>query len=101
MSVSAIAVAGAARAVGAAMCAPAFTMIPWRFRMAFAAAAGEDPHPLRDHGVRPPAAQAGDFQESPGRQGLHRGDGRDVRADQEGRDDLEQRGDDAVPHPGR
>ena len=40
MSVSAIAVAGAARAVGAAMCAPAFTMIPWRFRMAFAAAAG-------------------------------------------------------------
>ena len=40
MSVSAIAVAGAARAVGAAMCAPAFTMIPWRFRMAFAATAG-------------------------------------------------------------
>ena len=40
MSVSAIAVAGAARAVGAAMCAPAFTMITWRFRMAFAAAAG-------------------------------------------------------------
>lgn len=40
MSVSAIAVAGAARAVGAAMCAPAFTMIPWRFRIAFAAAAG-------------------------------------------------------------
>ena len=40
MSVSAIAVAGAARAVGAAMCAPAFTMIPLRFRIAFAAAAG-------------------------------------------------------------
>ena len=40
MSVSAIAVAGAARAVGVAMCAPAFTMIPWRFRLAFAAAAG-------------------------------------------------------------
>ena len=40
MSVSEIAVAGAARAVGAAMCAPAFTMIPWRFRLAFAGAAG-------------------------------------------------------------
>lgn len=40
MSVSEIAVAGAARAVGAAMCAPAFTIIPWRFRLAFAGAAG-------------------------------------------------------------
>ncbi len=40
MSVSAIAIAGAARAVGAAMCAPAFTMIPWRFRLVLAAGAG-------------------------------------------------------------
>ncbi|MCE9618737.1 MAG: flagellar biosynthetic protein FliR [Planctomycetes bacterium] len=40
MSLSAIAVAGAARAAGAAVFAPAFTMIPWRFRLAFAAAAG-------------------------------------------------------------